>query len=472
MRNVSSYIWGMIGKLGPQIIYLITTIILSRFLTPSDFGKIGVLAIFTSVSQTLLEAGLGGSLIKEKEITDLDCSTIFVYNIIVSFFLYVIIFIGSPYIETYFNIPGLKSICRCLCLVFVINSWGQIAQTLLFKELQFKVLMWSSLISVTIGSIIAIVSSIWLKWGVYSLIAYQLSQSSVYVTYNWWRCNFKLSFRFSIYSFKRLFSFGFFTTINGVVDTIYENIITSIFGKYLGVSKAGYLTQAKRIETASIASLSGTINSVAFPILTKLKDNKSDFIIEANSLLKNLSLIILPLMLSIAFFSDAIIQILFGTNWIEAAPYLKILMWTGCVFVLEAANRNFLKSLGKVKILFVTTLIKRMIALSLIFICIKINVGWLLYTYFLGSIIGYISNSIACSKALRINVLNYLWESLRYVLPPLLFYVLCNLYRTLFGIELISNILGWIILILCYYILFLPQMGINLINNLIKKVRN
>lgn len=465
MKNQSAYIWGLMGKLGPQLLYLFTTFILARYISPDDFGKIGVLAIFTSVSQTLLEAGLGGSLIKEEHVTQLDYSTIFVFNIVVSFVLYIILFLSSPWIEHFYNIEGLSLICRLLCLVFVINSWGLIAQTILFREIQFKKLMVSSIISVIVGSIIAIFTAIWLKWGVFSLVAYQLFQSFTYVLFNWHYCTFNLSFKFSILSFKKLFSFGFFTTAVGIIESLYENLITSLFGKYLNIGQAGYLSQAKRIETASVNSLSSTVNNVAFPILTRLRNNKLEFQKEANILLRNLSMIIIPILFLIALLSDTIVTTLLGSEWSQSAPYLVILMWVGCFFILEAANRNFIKSLGYIKSLLNITLIKRIIAIIVLVACICINVKFLIYGYFIGSIIGYFANAICYSKISGYNYFTYAISSLKYLLLPLCIYLLLLLLKLIiFKTETITYISVVLMVFAIYYLIILPQIGINLIN--------
>lgn len=53
MQNKQEYLWAMIGRFAPQIIYLLTTIILARFLTPNDFGIIGVLSVFFMVANVL-----------------------------------------------------------------------------------------------------------------------------------------------------------------------------------------------------------------------------------------------------------------------------------------------------------------------------------------------------------------------------------------------------------------------------------
>lgn len=464
MRNISAYIWGLLGKLVPQVIYLCTTFVLARFISPSDFGQIGVLAIFTSVSHTLLEAGLGGSLIKEDNVTEKDYSTIFVFNIAVSYVLYVIIFLCAPWIENFYKIPGLSDVCRIICLVFVINAWGQIAQTILFRELMFKTLMMSSVTSVITGSIIAIVTAVWFKWGVYSLVGYQLVQSATYVILNWYKCKFKPTFQFSAASFKKLYSFGMYTTVIGIVESIYENLITSFFGKYLGITQAGFFSQAKKIETACVNSLSGTINSVAFPILTRLKTERGEFEKESSLLLKNLSLVVLPILLMVSLISEIIIYLLFGKQWMPAASYLSLLMWVGCFFVLEAANRNYIKSLGYVHSLLKVTIIKRVIGITIMVFCIVYDTTWLIYGYLFGAIIGYCANAFCYSNIIGKSKLSYSISSLRYGIMPVSCFILGWLLKVLIPMSPIAYTTIVIALFTAYYFLILPKLGINLLN--------
>ena len=80
MQNKKAYLWGLLSRFAPQAIYLLTTLILARFVTPDAFGTIGVLAVIFTVANILLDSGLGGSLIKEKDISDIDCSSISLYH--------------------------------------------------------------------------------------------------------------------------------------------------------------------------------------------------------------------------------------------------------------------------------------------------------------------------------------------------------------------------------------------------------
>ena len=463
MNKASNYIWGMLGKLLPQGINLITSFILARFLTPDDFGQIGVLLVFTTVAGTLMEAGLGGSLVKEKKISDIDCSTIFVYNIVISIIIYILIFCCSELIESYFNISGLSTVCRLLCLVFVINSWGQIALTLLYRDLRFKVLCLNNVIGAVCSSIIAITMAM-NDCGVYALVAQLVSQQIIVVCLNWYFSNYQISLKFSYKSFRRLFSFGFYTTVSNVLESIYENLITSVIGKYLGVKSAGYLTQAKRLETASCNVFVSTINNVSFPMLVKVNDSKKVFINEAERLMKVGLLLTLPLIFSISIYSEQIIRLTLGKEWILAAPYLRILMFAGIFMIGESMTRNFLKSLLFVKILFVITIIKRIIGLGLIIGCALYEPNYFLYAYMGGSIIAFLINWIAYNKIMGLSLLVEVKKITVLLISPLCVYVLLYCANSYIDGHLLFNIIFCTIVLSVYYLVIMPTYNINVIH--------
>ena len=131
MQSSKLYIYGLGGKFIPQAIYMLTNIILARLLSPADFGVIGILAIFFMIAETMMDAGLGGSLINKKNVSKLDCSTVFVFNLTVSHLMYAALFVCADYIESYFGIEGLSTVTRVVSLVFVINSCGLVVSIII-----------------------------------------------------------------------------------------------------------------------------------------------------------------------------------------------------------------------------------------------------------------------------------------------------------------------------------------------------
>ena len=272
MKNKTAYIWGLIGRFAPQVIYLATTMILARFLTPDDFGQIGVLSVIFTVAYVLMDSGLGGSLIKEKDISDIDCSSIAFFNLCISVSIYALLFLLSDTLETYFEVEGLSNVIRVLGLVFPITAFGIVPRALLNRNLQFKKVSENLILAVILAATVSIIIAI-LGGGVYALVSYQLANNLIIVILNSIALKYHFSIKFSLSSLKRLLPFGITTSIITVVDTVYENILTTFTGKYMNIQEAGYLYQAKRLEESLTQSIATTIGSVSFPIMTRLKNS-------------------------------------------------------------------------------------------------------------------------------------------------------------------------------------------------------
>lgn len=461
MNNLNAYIWNFINKFGSQLIWLVTTMVLARFLSAEEFGVIGVLSIIFMVANTLTESGLGGALVIQTNLKKEDCSTISVFNIVVSISIYIIIFVFADKIESFYNVDGLAHVTRVLSLVFVINAWGIVPRTIMYRELRFKVMCIVSLIAVTISSIVAIILA-YFGFGVYALVSYQLIVALINTMGLYMCSHYHADFHFSMASFRKLFGFGFYTTITGVLDTVYENILATIFGKFLNITQAGYLSQAKKIEEATAQSLLSTVNNTAFPILAKKTNDLDSFKKEADSIITMVPLLVFPILMTIGVFSKEIICIMFGEKWLPASEYLSLLVIAGLFMIFDAINRNFIKSLGMVKKLFVYTVIKRVIGCGVIILFAFMSVHVVLYGYILSALLGFILNCHLYSKLVGENFFFNMRKSLKSLSALLPLYLCLYLIYVLIQNELF-RIMICLVLLTFFYIVILPQYGIDIL---------
>ena len=84
--------WSAFDIIGTKVVSVFVQLILSRILVPEDFGLIAMISILIGFSELLIDGGLGQSLIRAKEVTKIDYSTVFIFNIFVGIFFYLIIF--------------------------------------------------------------------------------------------------------------------------------------------------------------------------------------------------------------------------------------------------------------------------------------------------------------------------------------------------------------------------------------------
>ena len=95
--------WNAIERLSILIFSFSINIILARLLSPSDYGIIGMLAVFISISEVFVNSGFGVALIQNKNRTEVDFSTAFYYNFFLSIIFYIILYFTSPIIASFYE---------------------------------------------------------------------------------------------------------------------------------------------------------------------------------------------------------------------------------------------------------------------------------------------------------------------------------------------------------------------------------
>lgn len=449
MRNKRAYIWGLCSKIVPSAIQLIANMILARLLSPSDFGTIGVLTIIFTLANVLVDSGLGGSLIKEELISKRDCSTIGSFSLGISVILYLCLYVGAPNIEQYFNIPDLTLIIRLLSLTFIISAIGLVPKTILVRNLRFGTLCLITIMGALGASLVSIIMAI-SNLGVFSLVAFQLVNVLVTTIIALGVTRYSVSLYFSLKSFKRLISFGLFTTITSVIDTIYENLLTTLIGKYINVAQAGYLFQAKRLEEAMTTSVALTITNVSFPIMTKLKEDISQFKVEAISLMRTVVLLIFPLLFTVILFSELLVTFILGKEWLPAAFYLSVLMWAGMILIIESLLRSFIKSLCAVKELMYITLFKRALGIFIIVSTLIITPRLAIYGYVISCFIGLLANIYIYSVVIKTSIIVIWGTIIKIVIPAALYFIVAKLLCGMLD-ETFQYALSCILLLGIYY---------------------
>ncbi|MCD4621617.1 lipopolysaccharide biosynthesis protein, partial [Proteus mirabilis] len=211
---IKSLKWSAIERLATQLVQLVVMLILAKMLGPEAFGLMGILAIFIAISQVLVDSGLNSAIIRKTNRKEIDFSTAFIFNILISLICYIILFSIAPFIAVYFHQPELTNLTRILSLIIIINSFSMIQKTKLTITLDFKTQAIASLLSAIISGLTALIAA-YLNYGVWSLVLQSIIFSLFSVLFLNILSPWKPSLKFSLYSFRDLFSFGSKIMISG-----------------------------------------------------------------------------------------------------------------------------------------------------------------------------------------------------------------------------------------------------------------
>lgn len=405
-KTILGLFWSFSDLLANQGIRFIIQIILARLLLPKDFGIIGMITVFIAVSQSIIDSGFSSALIREKNSSQEDYSTVFYFNLLMAVVLYIVLFFSANIISIFFKEPKLVSILRVLALVLIINSFGLIQRTILIKNIDFKTQTKISVISSIVSGIIAILLA-YLGFGVWSLVIQtlimQFIQSLLLSLSNRWFP----SLVFSMDSFKRLFGFGWKLLVSGLINTLYNNLYYLIIGKAFSAVDLGYYTNAQKLRDTASQSISTSVQKVGYPVLSKIKEDEDRLKEGYKKIIRTSVFITFPLMIGLAAVANPLIRLIFGQKWINSIRYFQVLCFSGMLYPLHAINLDILQVKGRSDLFLGLEIIKKIIGLLSIVIVLffKLGIMGLIWALVFTSFISYFLNSYYSAELLNYSTM-------------------------------------------------------------------
>jgi O-antigen/teichoic acid export membrane protein len=353
----------------------IVRLVLARLLVPEHFGIIGMAVVFTGLVSAFNELGLSAALIQYKEgkLKDIHYHSAFWVNVFVSIiiFLLICILIG-PFAAWFYNKPLLYPVTVVLSLPILINPLNVINKSILFRSLKFKLVNIAVSLSVIVSGIAGI-SMAMFGAGVWS-IAFQGVFASLIVTpLMWYFSKWKPKISFSKKAFKEIFDFGAYFTANNVMVYFVKNIDYLLIGRLLGAEMLGIYTLAFLLTDIFRAKIMGILNTVLFPVYSKIQDDVSKVSNYYLKVLKYNTTIIFPLMTLQICFAESIVLLMFGEKWLKAVFPLQMLALAVMIHASMGTVSTVMRSIGYVKLDFYIYFIK-----SLLFTMPAIVIGIIL----------------------------------------------------------------------------------------------
>ena len=401
-QTISGVIWSAIERFSLQIIQFVINIIMARLLLPSDYGIIGMLAIFLQISQAFIDSGFAHALIQKKDRTETDYSTVFYFNIIIAFIFYVIIYFSAPLIAQFYNQPTLIPITRIIALNLIFSSFSAIHNTILTIRIDFKTQSKASLTAAIISGTLGITMA-YLGFGVWALVFQSLLNSFLITLLLFFLLKWKPQFIFSFSSFKRLFSFGSRLLISGMIHTIYRNLYTIIIGRRFSATDLGFYTRAEQFAIFPSSNLNAIISRVTYPILSSIQDDDQRLSNAYRKYIQLASFIIFPLMVGLAALANPIINILLTDKWIGVVLLLQILCLDWMFDHITSINLNLLWVKGRSDLSLKLEFIKKTIAIIILFLSIPWGVEGMCWGRVFYSLIATYLNTTYTKKLISLS---------------------------------------------------------------------
>lgn len=272
MNQTKGIIWSAIERFSSQGLQFILSIIIARLVSPADYGLIAMLTIFLAIAQSLVDCGFSNALIQKQDRNDTDFSTVFYFNSLISILIYILFWISSPFIASFYDEPKLNNIARAAGINFIISALGIVQRTQMTISLNFKKQAKITLASVFSGGIIGVFLA-WKNYGVWALVIQTLTTNFISTTLFWITSKWKPLFVFSISSFNKLFSFGSKMVLTGLLATIYNNIYSLVIGKYFSSQDLGFYNRMNTLAAFPSSNITNIIARAVYPVQCEMQND-------------------------------------------------------------------------------------------------------------------------------------------------------------------------------------------------------
>lgn len=399
-KALSGIFWTLIQQFSSQGISFIVTIILARLLLPEQFGLIAILNVFVNIGSILMDGGMGQSLIRTENPDIEDYSTVFYFNLIVSFIIYSVVYILSPFIAEFYNQPELEYITKWYCIIFITNAFSSIHYTRLTKNMEFKKELTITIPSLILSSTVGVLMA-YNGFGIWSLVISSILQSTTVGFQLWFRSDWKPIFKFNKEKFYFHFKYGYKLTLSGILDAFFNNIYVLIIGKYFAANQVGFFNRADSLKQLPVNNISSVLNKITFPLFAKIQDDNERLKEMNKKIMQMVLYFVAPTLLIMAALGEPLFRLLFTDKWLPAVPYFQILCWGGILYPIHAYNLNILKVKGRSDLFLRLEIYKKIIVIITIISSISFGIIGLLYGTIITSIIAFFVNTYYTGKLIN-----------------------------------------------------------------------
>lgn len=375
-----------------QGINLIVGIVLARLLLPREFGLIGMILVFLALSEAFINSGFSSALIRKKNCSETDYSTVFFFNLAAGLLFFFLLFAGAPYISNFFHEPQLTAVVRVLGLVLIIDSLTIIQRTILTRKLDFKLQARISFIA-SAGSGIVAVYLAYKGFGVWSLVAQRLSRETIYSVFLFIWNRWKPMAVFSMKSFRELFGFGSKLLASSLIDNFYNNVYYLLIGRYFSAGQLGFYTKADEYNRLPSQNISGIIQRVSYPVLCEVQDDNEQLVRVYRRFIRSTMFVTFIFMMGMAAMAEPLIITLIGEKWRESVPYFQLLCFVGMFYPLHVLNLNIIQVKGRSDLFLKLEVIKKVTAVPAIVLGVIFGIKAMIFGMLANTLLDFYLNN-------------------------------------------------------------------------------
>nr|WP_320058410.1 lipopolysaccharide biosynthesis protein [uncultured Bacteroides sp.] len=349
---LSGIFYTAIGRYSGIIISLIVTAVLSRMLSPDNFGVVAVAMVIINFFSIFTDMGISPAIVQNNNLSKNDYSKIFSFTLWMGISIAILFFFASWPISIWYNSPMLRTLCQLLSINLFFASANIVPSALFLKNKEFKFIAWRSFVIQIAGGGLA-VSVALLGGGLYALIINPILSSVLIFAISIHRYPQQLQATLGLSALRKIFSYSAYQFLFNIINYFSRNLDKLLIGKYMGMSPLGYYEKSYRLMMLPLQNITYVITPVMHPVLSDFQNDLERLSSSYEKIVRFLAFIGLPLSVVLFFTAQEVTLLIFGDQWMPSVPVFRILSLSVGIQIMLSSSGSIFQAAGDTRSLFI-----------------------------------------------------------------------------------------------------------------------
>lgn len=350
-KVIKSFLYSGAGNTFSKIINVIGLFVVLKIISVDAFGVASIVLAIFAVLLAVTELGLGVAIVQADELKRREIDSLFWISLVLSTFLYLLIFVASPLFAKFYNEPLIKDLVRVHGLIILFFTFYFVPRNLLKRNLQFKELAIIDNVALLCSTVVMVVMGFY-NFGAWAIIGGEVSNRLMQLILTQSYKFFFPKFQFNWKEVKERVYFGLYATGSRLLYNLYSNADYLIVGKLFGTQAAGIYTLAYRIVSDTVKTLTANLNEVAYPAFSRLQNEVKRLQLYFFTLARGSLHFNSIILLVVALYVDEILLFAGYNEYLEAVPLIQLLAASSILKTVSPLVPQLLNAVGQAKLNF------------------------------------------------------------------------------------------------------------------------
>lgn len=324
--SLGHFLWMFGGGSAQAVLKILILMILSRLLTPAEFGLVAAALTIVALAEVFGKIGIAPSIIQVETLTQAHIRTGTTATLVSGVIVGAIVFALAEPLGRLYGIENLPPIVRVFSLLFVLRAVGLVPESLIQREMGFRALAIISVVTYLIGYAGTAIVLALMGFGPWALVAGQIAQialqSALFIHFG----GYRIRPGFDYAKLKSMLRFGLGTTLTQIGNYAALNVDYLIVGRALGVAPLGQYSRAYLLLSQPANIVGNMADKVLFPVLASVQSDTARVGRAYNKVLALTAITQIPLAIFLSVYASEVILVLMGDQWGAAVRPFQIMV--------------------------------------------------------------------------------------------------------------------------------------------------